>query len=112
VCGSDVSTNQESTATMLITLKSDASGDVVMLEASGRQMVGLLGKDSSETTGIITVVQLPGAINALKHAVEADRDTATGGNSDHGSRLFQRAPPILELLERSLTDETPVTWGV
>ena len=97
---------------MLITLKSDASGDVVMLEASGRHILGLLGKDTSETTGIITVAQLPGAISALKHAVEADKATATGVNSDHGVRLFQRAPPILELLERSLKDETPVTWGV
>jgi len=97
---------------MLITLKSHASGDVVMLEASGKQVLGLLGKDSSETTGIITVDQLPGAIDALKHAVAADKTTATGGNSDQGIRLFQRAPPILELLERSLEDETPVTWGV
>ena len=97
---------------MLITLKSHASGDVTMLEASGKQMLGLLGKESSETTGIITVDQLPGAINALKLAVAADKATATGGDSDHGIRLFQRAPPILELLERSLKDETPVTWGV
>jgi len=97
---------------MLVTLKSHASGDVIMLEASGKQMLGLLGKDSSEPTGIITVDQLPGAITALKHAVEADGDSAAGGDSDHGIRLFQRAPPILELLERSLKDKTPVTWGV
>ncbi len=97
---------------MLITLKSHASGDVVMLEASGKQMLGLLGKDSSEAKGIITVDQLPGAITALKRAVEADRETATGDNYGHGIHLFQRAPPILELLERSLKDETPVTWGV
>ena len=97
---------------MLITLKSHASGDVVMLEASGKQMLRLLGKDSSEAKGIITVDQLPGAITALKHAVAADKATPIGDNSDYGIRLFQRAPPILELLERSLKDETPVTWGV
>jgi hypothetical protein len=97
---------------MLITLKSHASGDVIMLEASGKQMLGLLGKDSSEAKGIITVDQLPGAITALKNAVAADTAAPTGSNSDHGIRLFQRAPPILELLERSLKDETPVTWGV
>jgi hypothetical protein len=97
---------------MLITLKSHVSGDVVMLEASGKQILGLLGKDSSEPKGIITVDQLPGAITALKRAVEADKPTAIGGDSDHGIHLFQRAPPILELLERSLKAETPVTWGV
>lgn len=97
---------------MLITLKSHASGDVTMLENSGKQMLGLLGKDPSETTGIITVDQLPGAITALKQAVKTDKDTETGGNSDHGIRLYQRAPPVLELLERSLKDKTPVTWGV
>lgn len=97
---------------MLITLKSQASADVTMLEVSGKQMLGLLGKDSSEATGIITIDQLSGAIAALKQAVEADKDAETGGSSDDRIRLYQRAPPILEMLEQSLKEETPVTWGV
>jgi hypothetical protein len=97
---------------VLITLKSHASGDVIMLAASGRQILELLGKDPAAARGIITVDQLPGAIAALKHAVEADKDTANGASPEHRIRLFQRAPPILELLERSLKEEVPVTWGV
>jgi hypothetical protein len=83
-----------------------------MFEARGRQMLALLGKDSTENSGIITVDQLPGAISALQQAVATDKAAPNGGVVVDGIRLSQRAPPILELLERSLKDETPVTWGV
>ena len=96
---------------MLITLKSSSSGDVIMLEPSGKQVLELMGKDVSVSQGIITIDQLPGAIAALKLAAQADEATAAGSNANHGIRLFQRAPPILELLERSLKDKAPVTWG-
>ena len=111
----------ERTAVMLITFKSHASGDVIMLENSGKVMLGLLGKDPRETKGIFTVDQLPSAIAALTKAVEVDKaapaaphagETPTGLNSNDGDRLCQRAPPILELLERSLEERVPVTWGV
>jgi len=106
---------------MLITFKSRASGDVIMLENSGRQMLSLLGKDPDDKEGIISVDQLSGAIASVKKAVEDDKATLakplsnepeSKSDSDDNVHLFQRAQPILELLERSLKDQAPVTWGM
>lgn len=109
---------------MLITFKSAASGDVMMFEENGKELLSVLGKDPDADKGIFTVEQLPSAIAALRAAVEADRSTkreqpdADEGDEDNDRQaddsiqLAQRALPLLELLERSLVDKVPVTWGV
>lgn len=102
---------------MLITFKSKASGDVIMLGQNGREMLRLLGKDADASQGILTVEQLSGAITRLKLAVAEDKAprpsaTESGSNADQGVRLAQRALPVLELLERALQGDAPVTWGV
>ena len=110
---------------MLIIFKSSASGDVIMFEKNGKEMLGVLGKDPAEAKGIVTVEQLPGAIAAVKAAIESDKtrlaeqakeaadpDENDAKPSGGGVSFFQRAVPLLELLERSLKDKVPVTWGV
>ncbi len=109
---------------MLIVFKSPASGDVIMFEKNGKEMLGVLGKDPADAKGIVTVEQLPGAIAAVKTAIEADKarlaaqaaeaetDEAEAKPAGGGVSFFQRAVPLLELLERSLKDKVPVTWGV
>ncbi|CAG4882400.1 SSU ribosomal protein S5p (S2e) [Georgfuchsia toluolica] len=104
---------------MLITFKSRASGDVIMLENNGEEMLSLFGKNPTDTKGIVTVEQLPGAISALKSATQADlatqREPANGDEQTETGNpvsLHQRTLPLLELLERSLKDNVPVTWGV
>ncbi len=107
---------------MLIVFKSSASGDVIMFEKNGKEMLGVLGKDPADATGIVTVEQLPGAIAAVKAAIEADKARAAEARHDEaadearpaggGVSFFQRAVPLLELLERALKDKVPVTWGV
>ncbi len=92
-----------------------------MLEDNGKDFLRLMGKDPTDAKGILTLDQLPGAIAAIKKAVEVDKarnqEQAINGNEisvaeDDGVRLFQRALPLLELLEHSLKNEVPVTWGV
>lgn len=110
---------------MLIIFKSPASGDVIMFEKNGKEMLGVLGKDPADAKGIITVDQLPGAITTLRGAIDADKahaaaradetdadDDAEARPAGGGVSFFQRAVPLLELLERSLKDKVPVTWGV
>jgi hypothetical protein len=88
-----------------------------MFENNGKEMLTVLGKNPNDVKGIITVEQLPDAVTTLKAAIKADEAIlreptdyeAEAGGSVH---LFQRALPLLELLERSLTDKTPVTWGI
>lgn len=102
---------------MLITFKSKASGDVIMLGQNGREMLNVLGKDADASQGIVTVAQLPGAIILLEQAMAPDQarrwaPAETGRAADVGVRLSQRALPVLDLLQRSLKGDVPVTWGV
>ena len=53
---------------MLIIFKSPASGDVIMFEKNGKEMLSVLGKDPADAKGIVTVEQLPGAIAAVRAA--------------------------------------------
>ena len=106
---------------MLIIFKSPASGDVIMFEQNGKEILGLLGKDPNQPKGIVTLEQLPGAIAALRSAIDADKASGSvnarsdkdGENAARGSavRLFQRALPVLELLQFSLKAKVPVNWG-
>ena len=107
---------------MLIIFKSPASGDVIMFEKNGKEMLTVLGKDPAEPKGIITVEQLPDAIARVKQAIADDkaRQAEKGAEAEEaeakpggaGVSFFQRAVPMLDLLERSLKDKVPVTWGV
>lgn len=110
---------------MLIIFKSPASGDVIMFEKNGKEMLSVLGKDPADAKGIVTIDQLPGAIATLRGAIDADKaraaahaEAADADDDDEarpsggGVSFFQRAVPLLDLLERSLKDKVPVTWGV
>ena len=106
---------------MLVTFKSAASGNLVMFERNGKEILPLLCKNPEEARGIVTVEQLPAAIAALRTAIAADKVRQTGQPADKNDaesgvdrkiNLSQRALPLLEMLERSLQDREPVTWGV
>ena len=109
---------------MLIVFKSKAAGDVMMFGDVAHSLMEIMGKDPGDN-GIVTVEQLPGAIARLKAAVAQDK--AEKPVIDHDERLFEKTPeggkrefvslarravPLIELLEYSLKEEVPVTWGV
>lgn len=109
---------------MLIIFKSKAAGDVMMFGDVAHSLMEIMGKATTEQ-GIVTVEQLPGAIARLKAAVAQDKaekpvvdhdervfeKTPEGGKREHVS-LARRAVPLIELLEYSLQEKVPVTWGV
>jgi len=102
---------------MLITFKSRAAGDVLMLGKNGQQMLEIIGKDAGDARGIVTVEQLPAAIAALTAAAAADRTQAAPQDDDETPRgmdapvgLAQRIVPLLELLQYGLRDKEPVIW--
>jgi len=107
--------------TMLVFFKSPPCGDVVMFAQNARELLAVIGKHPEDARGIITVEQLPEAISALRAAIDADKKklpelsveaeqlSTEGGGS---VRFFQRAVPLLEMLECSLQEKVPVTWGV
>ena len=105
---------------MIVTFKSPAAGDVIMFGDVAKRMMQIMGKDVTDK-GIITVEQLPDAIDRLNAAVAADKAQRAGVTDDEqaadGSKstfvsLAQRAVPLLELLQWSLKKNKPVVWGV
>ena len=55
----------------MITFGSAASGDVMMFDENGKQLLRLLGKDPQAGRGIVTVEQLPGAIDCSRRPTES-----------------------------------------
>ncbi|WP_408597563.1 DUF1840 domain-containing protein [Limnohabitans sp.] len=111
---------------MLYKFKSKATGDVIMLEPQGRQLLQIIGK-SPDAKGIVLCTEIPGAIQALREAVaqeeaalaaaeQAQKDPASSGTpakTASGSiRLKQRVVPLIDMLQRAHTEEVDVVWGV
>lgn len=107
---------------MLYRFKSKATGDVVMLEANGKQVLEILGKDPSGP-GILLCSQMPAAIEALQAAVvqeEAEQARqrqeaeAAGEPLPETDRisLRTRVTPFIEMLRHSMREACDVVWGV
>ena len=101
--------------TMLYKFKSKNAGDVIMLEANGRKVLEVIGKDAGPT-GIILAAQMPAAIKALQDAIalEESHDENHEENTvpGDGLGLRQRAVPFIDMLQRNHKANTDVTWGV
>ena len=108
---------------MLYRFKSRATADVVMLEASGRRLLEILGKDA-DAPGVITVAQMPAAVAALQAAVAADdaerarqaqeaeaRDEALPEPAERVT-LRMRVAPFIDMLQHCMREESDVVWGV
>jgi hypothetical protein len=107
---------------MLYRFKSKATGDVVMLEANGKQVLEILGKDPSGP-GILLYAQMPAAIEALQAAVAHDEAEqarrhqeaeAAGDAAPEPDRvsLRTRVTPFIEMLRHCMREECEVVWGV
>jgi hypothetical protein len=100
---------------MLYKFKSKNAGDVIMLQANGRKVLEVIGKDAG-ATGIILSAQMPAAIKALQEAIalEESHDQADADDMVHGDApgLRQRAMPFIDMLKRNHAAGTDVTWGV
>ncbi len=113
---------------MLITFKSDAASDVIMFHHHAKELLSIIGKDPEDAKGIVTVEQIPDAIERLRLAIaqdrarqreleqdpdqeEADREAGRTGIAARVA-LAQRAWPLLDMLECSQKDRVPVVWGV
>lgn len=108
---------------MLYRFKSRATGDLVMLEASGRRVLEILGKDPS-APGIITAAQMPAAVAALQAAVRADETERERRAQEAQARdevlpepldqvtLRMRAAPFIDMLQHAMKEDVEVVWGV
>ena len=107
---------------MLYKFKSRSTGDLIMLEVNGRQVLEILGKDP-DAPGSIEAADAPAAIHVLEAAVakeEASRqaaieEAAARGEAEprfDGITLRQRLVPLIDMLRRSGAAGKEVVWGV
>ena len=108
---------------MLYKFKSKATGDLIMLEPQGRQILGLIGKEPTPK-GILLVQDMPAAIQALQNAVQAAearhanavQEAVQRGEDPPGQEdvvtLRQRATPFLNMMRRCLSESHDIVWGV
>ncbi|WP_309683814.1 DUF1840 domain-containing protein [Polaromonas sp.] len=98
---------------MLYKFKSKDAGDVIMLEANGRRVLEIIGKQAGPK-GIILPEQMPAAIQALEAAIalEQSGDDTAGAVPGDGLGLHQRALPFIEMLRRNHKSGHEVVWGV
>jgi Domain of unknown function (DUF1840) len=107
---------------MLYKFKSSAAGDLIMLEANGRRVLEIIGKEAG-ATGIILPEQMAQARTALQHAVEREEAEQSAAMEQAKSQglpppqfaalsLRKRAWPLVEMLQRCAKENAPITWGV
>ena len=116
---------------MAYTFQSRATADLIMLKVTAEQILKLLDKPLHEA-GILTVDQIPQAIATLNKAVQEDevrrqavKDAMEGKRQDDAAMqeqiaqdseqlgpisLHQRVIPLIDMLQRSLDENKPVTW--
>ncbi len=110
---------------MLYKFKSKVTGDLIMLEPNGRQILQLIGKGdaASLTKGILLPPEMPAAIAALERAVAEDdaaqqqrlEEAKAAGEKPGRSEtvsLRQRAVPFIDMLKRCHAADKEVVWGV
>lgn len=107
---------------MLYKFKSQAAGDLIMLEPNGRRVLEIIGKDAGPK-GIILPEEMPAATAALEQAIaqeeqqqaaaiaEAQAQGQTPPRFD-GVSLRQRAVPFLDMLKRCSAAGKDIVWGV
>lgn len=113
-------------AVMLYKFKSKATGDLIMLEPQGRQILQIIGKEPGPQ-GIVEPHEMLAAIEALKAAVlreEAHQKAVAQGQSEpnasedkdsSGARaisLKQRVVPVIDMLQRAHAQGKDIVWGV
>ena len=121
---------------MLYKFKSRSTADLILQEPQGRRLLQIIGKEPGPS-GIVTVAQIPAAIEALESAVLAEErqvaaqqqaaaaarqdksgedsaeedDNAEDAQRSEFISLRQRAAPFIDMLRRSAQGGHDVVWG-
>lgn len=103
---------------MAIKFKSQATGDLVMVQATAEAVLGLIGK-SADAPGILEPADMPAALQALKNAPDEnpsgqspDPDQPAPGFQDEVVSLRKHAYPLVLMIERALKAGKSIVWGV
>jgi hypothetical protein len=106
----------------LVIFRSKAAAEITMFAESARRIFEIIGRPQSER-GVITVDQIPDALQRLTAAVEqekaqhkasadaGDDEVASKGLQARGVTFSQRAFPLIEMLRAAQKKKADVTWG-
>lgn len=104
---------------MLVKFTSSTSGQIMMFAPVARQLLEVIGKESS-ARGVITAEQLPEAIRRLRLAAADARSTPPPESEAAGEEeqpeetsrvgLGQRAYPLIEVLEWTRKEDGFILW--
>lgn len=111
---------------MLYQFKSKVTGNVIMLQPNGEQVLQIIGKHSASdpsTKGILLPEQMPHALAALEEAIAnenaARAEALAQAKVDHVPvaetntvGLRQRALPLMEMIRECHKANEVITWGV
>jgi hypothetical protein len=105
--------------------KSRASGDLIMLEPNGRQILSIIGKTDSASLnkGIVLPKDMPMAIAALEASIVSEENARAAAIAEakdkgeavpkfEGISLKQRALPFIDMLKRCHRADKEIVWGV
>ncbi len=90
---------------------SKATGDVLMLEPAGADVLKAMGFAPARR-GIIEPAAMPEAIAALQAAIAADEQPPEEEGAPPPVGLRQRLWPMVEMLRRAHAADAAVVWGV
>jgi hypothetical protein len=110
---------------MAITLRSQATDDLLLLNDLAKELLGRLGKDATQP-GILTPEDMPAAMQTLKalpDGLPQEEGDAEADEKGHGSNaqpafadeivpLRRRAVPLVRMIEFALAENKPIVWGV
>ncbi|KVG70761.1 hypothetical protein WJ95_04855 [Burkholderia ubonensis] len=104
---------------MVVTFRSSAAPDIVMLRDLAHYLLGLAGK-TLDVRGVILADELPGAIARLEQAIREDtaRENAHERSTrmlhtdgpPHTGELAQRAWPLLDMMREARKQGRNVMW--
>lgn len=108
----------------MLTFSSKATGNIQMLDAHGRALLAVIGREPG-LRGVITPEQMPEVLATLEAAIAAERVRLTAplpgdqAPKDPGEEdvpvavnMGQRAFPLMEMLKRAHAANVPVLWNV
>jgi Domain of unknown function (DUF1840) len=106
----------------LYRFKSRETGDLVMLQPSGKRILEILGKDPAGA-GILQPDEMPGAVDALRAAASAEeadhqrlkQEAQANGEPEpqfESVSLRMRMAPFIEMVQRCQKAGVEIVWGV
>lgn len=107
---------------MSVKFKSQATEDLLMLQAHAQQVLQLIGKDAAGS-GILEPQDMPAALATLRNLPEPSAEvveSAPAAQDDddlepaptEGVSLRKRAWPFVQMIERAHAARQPIVWGV